>query len=293
MSSSSLLPFLDLEISDMAATAWIEVVRRAVKRADEISRQRTNYEKITNQDHDDWPLLHRFEYNHFYNAWVGVAFRFRACGVHSENFTTLFQKTQGTAQGGNLYREDDALFGFFVKGLSTLESFYYSLYALGALIATPAQVPSVPPSVQFPLLTYLPDPARRVGPRWIDPKTTYRAYTQVFSGLLITELLGRILDDEMYQAWQQTRNVLAHRVASAGRTILHQGPFGFPSNEPLSVTPSGMDLPLNAATTASRYTWLRETINIALEETAAFAAQQLLYTEDQLAQWVPLPSRAE
>jgi hypothetical protein len=153
MSNSSRIPFLDLEIPDLAVRAWIEVVRRAVKRADEISRQRTNYEKITNQDHDDWPLLHRFEYNHFYNAWVGVAFRFRACGVHSENFTTLFQKTQGTAQGGNLYQEDDALFDFFVKGLSALESFYYSLYALGALIVTPTQKPSVPPSSQFPLLT--------------------------------------------------------------------------------------------------------------------------------------------
>src|SRR6266516_3340255 len=139
MSNSSLVPLFDLEIPGIAGTAWVEVVRRAVTRACEITPQRTNYEKITDQYHDDWQLLHRFEYDHFYSAWVGVAFRLRACAIHSEDFTTVFQRTRGTAQGEDVYQEDDALFGFFVKGLSALESFYYSLYALGALIGRSAQ----------------------------------------------------------------------------------------------------------------------------------------------------------
>ena len=44
---------------------------------------------------------------------------------------------------------------------------------------------------------------------------------QVFPELPITELMGRILGDETYQKWQQIRNVLAHRVATAGRTVQH------------------------------------------------------------------------
>jgi hypothetical protein len=58
----------------------------------------------------------------------------RTCAIHSENFTTVFQRTWGAAQDEDVYQEDGALFGFFVKGLSALESFYFSLYALGALI---------------------------------------------------------------------------------------------------------------------------------------------------------------
>lgn len=284
MSNSSLLPILDLEIPGLAATAWINVIRCAVVHASKIADRRTNYEKITDRYHDDWQLLHRFEYEHFYNAWVGIAFRLRACAIHSEDFTTTFQRTWGATQGEDVYQEDDALFGFFVKGLSALESFYYSLYALGALIVTSTQEPSVPPSAHFPLLTHLVDPAHpRVSPRSIAPKTTYDAYTRVFSGLSITKLLGHLQKDEMYKEWSEIRNVLAHRVALAGRTT--QYPFGFPFNEPpLSVKPWGMDLTLDAKTTASRYTWLRETINTALEETAAFAVQQLPYTEGQLDQ---------
>ncbi|MDQ2716708.1 MAG: hypothetical protein M3Z08_17520 [Chloroflexota bacterium] len=289
MSNSSLRPILDLEIPGLAATAWISVVRRAVVHASKIVDQRTNYEKITDRYHDDWQLLHRFEYGHFYNAWVGVVFRLCACAIHSENFTAAFQRTWGVPQGEDVYQEDDALFGFFVKGLSVLESFYYGLYALGALIVTSTQEPSIPPSTQFPLLTHLVDPDHpRVNPRSIAPKTTHEAYVRVFSGLSITKLLGRLQEDQMYKEWSDIRNVLAHRVAFAGRTTQYQ--IGFLPNEPpLSVKPWGMDLTLNAQTTASRYMWLRETMNTALEETAAFAAQQLPYTEDQLDQWTHRP----
>ena len=65
------------------------------------------------------------------------------------------------------------------------------------------------------------DPAQPGGLRGIDPARTHRAFAQVFPGLPITELMGRILGDETYQKWQQIRNVLAHRVATAGRTVQH------------------------------------------------------------------------
>ena len=276
MSNSSLLPILDLEISGLATTAWMNVIQRAKAHASKIADQRTNYEKITNKDYDNWMLLHRFEYEHFYSAWVGVAFRLRACDIHSEDFTALFQRTQGTAQGKDVYQEDDALFGFFVKGLAALEAFYYSLYALGALIITPTQEPSVPPSDKFPLLTHLVDPTHRgSSPRLITPKKTSDAYIQTFPGQPLTELLGRIQKDEMYRGWSEIRNILTHRVATVGRNIQMSSPNFLSNKPPLSVKPWGMDLTLDATTTAFRYTWLRETINVALEETVAFVAQYL------------------
>lgn len=292
MPDSSLVPLFNLEIAGFAAMPWLRVVWRAVTRAGEIADQRMHSPEIN----ADWQRLHRFEYDHFYNAWVGVASRFRACGVHSENFTALFQETRGRAQDEQAYQEDDALFGFFTNGLSTLECFYYSVYALGALIVAPTQKPSVPPSAQFPLLTHRVDSAyRRAGPRSITPEATRNAYRQAFPGLPLTELLDRMQKDARYKEWSDIRNILAHRVASIGRTIQERGPFGFFSHDepPLSVTPWGMDLLLDVTTTASRFTWLRETISTALETTAAFATQQLPYTEEQLALWRPSPPKVE
>jgi hypothetical protein len=291
MANSSLLPILDLEVPDIAGAAWVEVARRALVRAGEITRQRTNYEKITNRYHDDWQFLHRFEYDHFYSAWVGVAYRLRACAIHSEDFTAVFQKTRGTTQGEDGYQEDDALFGFFVKGLAALESFYYGLYALGALISTPTQKPSVPPSAQFPLLTHLVDPSHRQNsPRFITPEKTYNAYTQVFPGLPLIELLGAIREDAKYKEWSDIRNILAHRVATAGRTIQMGSPNFSLNVPPISVKPWGMDLSLDETTTTSRYRWLSKTINGALETTAMFATQQLPYTDDQLDEWTRRPT---
>src|SRR6266568_4740353 len=58
-SSSSLLPILDLEVPELATTAWKEVVRRAWARSSEIDTQRLNFHEITDQYHDDWMKLHR------------------------------------------------------------------------------------------------------------------------------------------------------------------------------------------------------------------------------------------
>src|SRR2546430_7190290 len=221
MSSSSLRPFLDLEIPGLASAAWTEVVARAWRRSDVIDTQRLNFSEITDQYHDDWQLLHRFEYDHFYSAWVGVAFRLRACAIHSEDFTTVFQRTRGTAQGEDVYQEDDALFGFFVKGLSALESFYYSLYALGALIHTPINTPSIPPPAQFPLL----DPNEPRSLSKIKPVTTYETFHKEFPNLPLTELLGHIREGKTFKELSRIRNALAHRLSSARRTIQYSSPL--------------------------------------------------------------------
>jgi hypothetical protein len=277
MSESSLFPILSLEVPGLTSAPWIDVVRRALTRAREIEHQRMNYPEITDQRHDDWDLLHRFEYQHFYSAWVAVVFRLRACAIHSQEYTATFQRTGGTTQDEDLYLEDDALFGFFVKGLSALESFAYSLYALGALICTPAERPSIPPPAQFPLLH--PRQPQRL--RAITPTETLHAFEQAFPGEPLTALLGQMISDGAYRQWSEVRNVLAHRVATAGRAIQYQA-FPREGEPPLAVTQWASDLQLDATTTSFRYDWLRETINRGVEATAAFTVQQLAYSEDRL-----------
>ena len=85
-------------------------------------------------------------------------------------------------QNIDLNLEDDALLDFFVKGLSALESFYYSLYALGALIYTPTLTLSVPPPDQFPWL----DPGEPKELRKITPEGTLDTFKQNFPGLPIS-----------------------------------------------------------------------------------------------------------
>jgi len=70
----------------MAMTFWREVVRRAFVRSVEITNQRIHVLEIN----ADWPRLHRFENDHFYSAWVAVAFRFKACADHHRVFTAAF-----------------------------------------------------------------------------------------------------------------------------------------------------------------------------------------------------------
>ena len=90
ISSSSLRPILNLEIPDLAMTAWIEVVQRTLARSREITNQRLNVPEIN----ANWQLLHRFEYEHFYSSWVAAASRFRACAIHNQSFTEIFQLPQ-------------------------------------------------------------------------------------------------------------------------------------------------------------------------------------------------------
>lgn len=118
--------------------------------------------------------------------------------------------------------------------------------------------------------------------RNINPAAIHTAFAHAFPGLPITELLDRIWRDEAYRELRQIRNMLAHRVASAGRIAYYlNSSFSRPS---FSVTAWASDLSLDATTTASQYDWLRETINSGVEEIAAFAEQQLAYTEDRLRQ---------
>ncbi len=276
MSSSSLRPLLDIKVPGLAVDAWKEVIRHTRARSNEIDTLRLNFHEITDQYHDDWMKLRHFEYDHFYSAWTAIAFRMRACAEHDRAFTEAFKKTGGAAKGIDLYQEDDALFDFFVKGFSALECFYYSLYALGALIYTPTQKPSVPPPPQFQLL----HPKDQKKLKAISPTSLYNAFKQIFPDLPLTKLLERMLEDGMYKEWKDIRNLLTHRVATARRALQYRDPSF--SGTPIAVTQWASDFSLDTTTTSLRYEWLKETLNHGLEETVLFAKQKLPYTEDQL-----------
>lgn len=218
--------------------------------------------------------LRNFEFEHFLNAWAGVAFRFRACEEHNTQYSKSFAETHGEARGGDLYQEEAALFGFFTNGLSAIESLFYGLYALGALIIVSKNPASLPPISGFLHL----DPNQPENLRNVTPKNTVEAYEKRFPNSPLTDLLRRVITeraiaDKQYRKLEELRNILSHRVAAAARTLGYSSLLG--SGEPPdSVRPWATELlALGSDTTATPFKWLQETLNACLVETEQFVRE--------------------
>lgn len=242
---------LGFDIPDLAEAPYYEVLRRAIaqRRAVSDARLQTMYD------------VRNYEYSHFFSAWGGIAHRFLACGEHHRAYTESFKRAGGEAQGIELYQQDDALFGFFVKGQSAIECLFYALYALGALIA----------SADFSLLNPIQSEQKRNNQRQgIKVLKTVEAYRSAFPTEPLTIYLKSLSDDTDYKDWKDMRNVLAHRAATIGRDL------DFSKLEQLpAVTLWAHDISLAEDTTASRYAWLCDKINEGVEETCLFARRYL------------------
>src|SRR5436853_1784297 len=63
------------------------------------------------------------ELNGLLGGFNGVRFRLRACIDHSRQFVESLQRFGGAPPIEEYYNQDRELFGFFMSGLSTFESF--------------------------------------------------------------------------------------------------------------------------------------------------------------------------
>ncbi len=135
------------------------------------------------------------------NGFQGVAYRFRAASEYCREFEDLFQAPGGAAPGVEVvYRQERALFGFFVSGLACLESFSFALYALGAFYKPRKFGLS---SGHLKSITPL-DVADRLGRHW--------------PGALVSTQMAALIKDDTFKVWNSIRNVLSHR-AVPPRTI--------------------------------------------------------------------------
>lgn len=258
--SGSLQPVLNLEVPDLAHTAFVATWEHAARYARTVSDVR--FEKM-------WELR-RFEYQHFYSAWAGVAFRLRACSTHSAEYVEAFKQPLDEEPAGiATFAQDEALFGFFVKGLSVLECCCYGLYALGAL-ATVTPPEYIPPSHAFPFL----DPGNPSGLKGIGVESTFQAFEKRYRDASITADLNKLTLDPTYGVWKALRNILAHRAATAGRNQVYHSfpPFAF-GGRPESTQQWAGGVLLTADITTANYAWLVTTINRLLADASRFAAE--------------------
>ena len=172
---------------------------------------------------------------HYGGAWNAVMYRFVSCARSDETFANSVRTAGLTPVHPERFIQEDALFGFFVNGLSFIESFFYGLYWIGSMVDT----------TSFPVRTgdELKD---------ITVEKTVDHYIRKFGTCPLTDAFGRLRYRDSsgdakptseYREWKDIRNILAHR-AHYGRTI-HVG-------SPGGVVWRAQDIPLTDQFTTTR-----------------------------------------
>jgi hypothetical protein len=134
----------------------------------------------------------------FTGAWLGMAYRFKACTESAETFAALLAQHGSNPPFEQRYAQDREKFEFFANGLSALECTFFGMHFLAELVK-PAE---------FPVSN----------PRGIKPEPTIVLFHNHFPGELLTDELHATFYSQDYLDWSDLRNLLMHRIA-AGRTI--------------------------------------------------------------------------
>jgi hypothetical protein len=230
------------------AAAQADLSNAATKEEGELARQRAN------QAMSRYEFLwanRRYEYQHFYTGWSGLAFRLASCAKQNRIFTQTLRLAGGDATGQDLYRQDEALFGFCTSALSALECLHFSLYAAAALVR-PDEFPHVSPENTAAL-------------RQVSVATTVKSFQAAFPDDAITARMISAEHDPEYRDLKTMRNILAHRAASAGRdlhyTDLPATPeIGGEQRQHTVKLWAGQNV-INERTTNVPYDWVVNTIN--------------------------------
>lgn len=130
------------------------------------------------------------------HGFKGVAYRFRAAVEYATEFSTSYGAIGGTAPPvDEHYRQERALFGFFVSGLSSIESFAFAIHAIAA---------------HYEPTTF---GVNQQDLRRIAPEAVAKGLQATWPQALVTDFLCRLVEgDPTYQGWKKIRNVLNHRV---------------------------------------------------------------------------------
>ncbi|MGA3296449.1 MAG: hypothetical protein ABSD41_03255 [Candidatus Bathyarchaeia archaeon] len=183
-------------------------------------------------------------WSEFASAWNAIAYRFRSCAEHDGAFTESIGRAGNSPPSPERYVQERELFCFFVTGMSTIESFCYSLFAIGSMLD--AQT--------FPLET-------AEGKRDVTPKMTIDKFGTAFPCEIITSILKRLNDSQEYWDWRTMRNILSHRSTPSRQFFRGGGHDG-------NAVWGGILIDEN--TTVSRRRWLANNLSDLLEATDTF-----------------------
>jgi hypothetical protein len=174
----------------------------------------------------------------FHDAWFAVGYRFFTCTEHDREFTASINRAGIDPPRLEHYIQERELFGFFISGLASLESFAYSCYALGAIL----DVNNFSTS----------------NPRSITLKSTIDRFLRYYPGGSLTLRLDQLRNETEFKDWSDTRNILAHRLLPPRQITVTL----FPPQPDLGkkVTWVNNKIQIDNSTTSSRRKWLAQAL---------------------------------
>jgi hypothetical protein len=187
-------------------------------------------------------------YDQFASAWNAVSYRYLAMTEDEQAFTALVTQTAPEPQ--IRYEQERALFGFFSNGFSVVESTFYGLFALGAMLS-PAHFPIASPKEQ----------------QRISPQSTMAAFKAAFTNDAINSLISALTASTNYIEWREIRNILTHR-AAPGRTFFVG--IGGAGDEPLPDQWKIKGIALDKKMAVSRRSQLADLLNQLLNGSQEF-----------------------
>jgi hypothetical protein len=176
-------------------------------------------------------------------GWNGVARRFFAAAKADSSFTASVRKSGTGPAFDERQVQEEALFVFFVAGLSAIESLAYALYAMGAMLQPG----------HFPMST-------EKHFRAIEPKFMQQKFATSFAGTPVALAITALVGDAAYTRWCEIRNVLAHRLALPRHHKLSGG---------TSANVAG-GLTIADRTTSDQRKWLASQLTACVQATEAF-----------------------
>jgi len=186
-------------------------------------------------------------WNQYAGAWNAIAYRFLSCTDYNIKFIRSIKRFGNSPLPAERYKQEKCLFGFFVTGLSTVESFCYGLYAIASMINN---------------RSFLIDKAEQL--RKITVENTTKKFKCVYPKEKISVTLSKLREDPVFQKWKEIRNILTHRSAP-GR---HFFAGGDQNGEALWLD----GIQINENTTSTRYEWLIDTLTRILNDTELFVS---------------------
>ncbi|MGH9425684.1 MAG: hypothetical protein ACRD2L_05180, partial [Terriglobia bacterium] len=166
-----------------------------------------------------------------------------SCAGHDEAFTAAFEQGGDGPPPPERHRQEYELFGFFVTGLASLESFCYAVYAMAVMSRSPRLV--------FP------------NPRDIKVSSTANMMAQQFPGIPLTRALTALCTEAAYAEWKEVRNILAHRITPGRQFYLSTGPDQRPAE--------WLGIGLTDRFTRARRAWLAERLELLVAAAAELA----------------------
>jgi hypothetical protein len=175
----------------------------------------------------------------FIDSSNAVAYRFFTNCEHDKAFTDSIDQVGANPPRLDNYFQERELFGFFITGLASLESFAYSCYALGAILD----------ETKFPMSN----------PKDISIYSTRNKFINYYLNESITSTLDQLKDKSEFKEWCDVRNVLAHRLMPARQIKVTIFPI---RSDPLEQEVSILNkVVIDNKTTFSRRKWLSQTLS--------------------------------